>query len=331
MIERIDEILEKTVFEPWRTACQEAERPWMATGELRKEWARMAMSSDSDVALVGGLGLARVSRQSESEFEIVENYFNNIEETRLPPDTLAMVLLSGASPPHLFLQSFLTLKLMDEGGWNDPFCWGLFSSYVRHPHSSDMPFGKMFKDGVNGKMQYLARCNPLSKIDEGAGGSWVNALQCFKNPSLRSVTGGKTEIASLAKVLRVDTDPESLYKTIDTLCLEGAIEERLFNHPVLERGMKIKTIDHLDPDSKTIDFFSGGDDVSKIWRFYNPLLLPPWMMEKLDDEKSPLLYLGKLLSGMIPLHSYTGQGRSIVGRIAAGHPFLILDFKGGRE
>lgn len=327
---RLDKILDQAVFSPWRDACENATHPWRATPKLKADWAGMMRSGDPDTSLAGGLGLARVSLQDESEFEIVENYFNNFNDINISPDTLAMVLLSGASPPHLFMQSFLTLCLLDKEGWCDSFYWSLFSSYIRHPHSSKLPLSAMFQDGNSGKIQYLLKCNPLVAIGErSGGGNWDSALRCFRDQLTKDGSGFRTEIATLAKSIRADTDPRTLSKIIDTLCLDGVMESRLKKHPVIIRQSVVGEIDHSDPSSSSIAFFSGADDVSRIWRFYNPLLLHPWMMEKIDEDTNPLLYLGKLLCGMIPVPSYSGTEKATVNRISAGHPFLVLDFEGG--
>jgi len=327
MNSNIDSVLTEVVFDPWRKASENSDRPWRATPKLRREWHSMVLSADQDVSLAGAIALARVSLHEEHEFAVVENYFNNLDEVSIEPDTLAMVLLTGASPPHLFIQSFLTLRLLDQDGWNDSFYWSLFSSYIRHPHAAGLPYGKMFKDGKSGKIHYILKCNPLAPVDNDAPkGNWHSALRQFRGLKNDGFLCGKTEIAGIARILRADWSPQDLNKAIDKLCLDSVIEDQLFEHPVLTARESLGSIVHADPSSKVIDFFSGENCVSKIWRFYNPLLIPPWMMEKLDDKQTPLLYLGKLLCGMIPSPSYSGADKTVVNRISAGHPFLVLDF-----
>lgn len=332
MTAKLDDVLQESVFSPWKKLCQDSPFPWRATPDLRLEWRGMILSSESEVAMAGAIALSRTSRLSEEEFEEVENYFNNLGGGQISPETLAMVLLSGASPPHLFIQSFLTLCLLDQEGWGDSFYWSLFSSYVRHPHSAGLPVGRMFVDGQNGKIQYLLKCNPMDDTTGWASrGNWFSALRCFRKGEEELRAGRKTEIAVIAKSLRVDSNPTMLRKSIEVLCLDSVIERSLAEHPVLRTGGGCAEFDHTDPSRESIDFFSGSDDVSKIWRFYNPLLIPPWMMEPLDVKETPLLYIGKLLCGMIPRGTYSGPAKTVVGRILIGHPFLILDFEGSKE
>lgn len=327
MTSNIDPILTEAVFDPWRKSSENSDRPWRATPALRQEWYNMILSSDQAVSLAGAIALSRVSLHEEQEFAIVENYFNNLDEVSIEPDTLVMVLLSGASPPHLFIQSFLTLCLLDQDGWNDSFYWSLFSSYIRHPHAAGLPYAKMFKDGKNGKIHYMLKCNPLAQVDnETSAGNWHSALRQFRGLQASGCPFGKTEISGIARALRVDWSPQDLGNAIDKLCLDSVIEDQLFEHPVLTTGERLEEFEHADPSAKAIAFFSGENCVSRIWRFYNPLLIPPWMMEKPDDKQTPLLYLGKLLCGMIPSPGYSGSDKAMVSRISAGHPFLVLDF-----
>jgi hypothetical protein len=335
MKEELGDILQNAVFSPWEKNCKCEEEPWKAMESLRLEWQKMILSGDFCTALAGGIGLARVSGQTEHEHELTENYFNSLTDPKeLSLDTIAMILLTGASPPHIFLQSFLTTSLLSESGWGDSFYWSLLSSYVRHPHSTSLPLENMFDGEGGGRLRYLVKCNPEFSVRRGlggGGGSWLRALFDFKSDEIDVLEGGKTEIAGIARALRADIDPKILRRMIDSLCLDRIIEDRLKEHPVLQLNRTAGKIFHASPTLNNILFFGGGDDVSRIWRFYNPLLIFPWMMEKAEEAESGLLYLGKLLCGAIPASRYNGDGATVVNKIGNGHPFLLLDLAGSGE
>jgi hypothetical protein len=322
MIARTDTVLHDAVFAPWERACHSSEYPWRATPELRGEWMKMISSEDEAVSLAGAFGLARSTNLFDDEISAIETYFNNLTELDFSFDALSVALLSGGSPPHIFLQAFISCRLGGESTGMHPFYWGVFSSYVRHPHFSGIG-GEVGGDSKNtepSKIRYMLRCNPLAEPEkvEGLENPWFAALGIFQGAGERGAVG-KTEIASIANILRIDRGGTDLKKHIAALCLDPALERDALLHPGLSKGTA-PPIHHKDPNKNSIDFFSGSDPVSKVWRFYSPLLIYPWLMEVDQGDETPLTYLGKLLCGNVPAKPYSGKSSNLVARLAKAHP-----------
>jgi hypothetical protein len=202
-----------------------------------------------------------------------------------------------------------------------PFYWGIFSSYVRHPYCAGVVEGVAGDRTEPSKIRYMRRCNPLadSEGEEGAENPWFAALSIFKGGACRGAVG-RTEIASIAKVFRLDFGGQEMKNNIVSLCLDPTLESDALQHPSITKGAPAN-ICHKNPSKNTIDFFSGDDAVSKVWRFYNPLLIYPWLMEVDRGKDAPLSHIGQLLCGKINVRPYNGCSARLVGRLEEMHPF----------
>lgn len=316
-IRDLDIVLGDEVFGRWEASCGDAENPWEATQELRSRWGEMMSSGDRTAALAGAIGLSRAANLIPSETNSIEAFFNHIADEGVPPDVLLSVLLSGASPPHLFSQAFLGMGLL-EGQHLGSLYWRLLSSYLRHPHTAVFPIESLFPHDVAVKIKYLVNSNPARGLEYEHGGQWFSAQKSFRKG--RKVAGSiVTEIVGIGEALRSEDGGEIARNRILALCLEGVLEREFLEHPCISKGPAPK-FSPLCPDRRAIDYYAGGDAVSRVWRFYNPLLILPWLMETVEESCTPVSYLGRLLCGMVPSEPYSGPGQDVVGRISAGHP-----------
>lgn len=290
----LDKIFVAEVLEPWARSCETEEFPWRATPELRRSWLAMTTSPYLEEALCGAVALARTSSLAEEEREAVEEFFNRKEALcGNPPDLLSSMLLSGASPPHLFLQSFISLAFADH---SHPLLWDLFSRYLRHPSSAGFSRQSMFPPPEQPRVSFLLNANPLREVEAERLGVWGICQRQFKGPRRRPAPAAP-EPALAAHALRSDWGASELREWIRTACLPRPIEESLTAHPCLARPCPV--IDHRDPSSHAISFFSGPDPVSRVWRFYSPLLIKPWLMDP-SAAASDLERLGTLMLGALP-------------------------------
>lgn len=294
MSETLDKLFAEEVLNPWAKACARAHLPWRATPALRQNWLAMSISPVPEEALCGALALARVSCLEEGERDVVEAFFNQKDAIcERPPDLVAAMLLSGASPPHMFLQSFISLAFANT---SNPLIWDLFSRYLRHPSSSSFDRNLMFPPPALPRVAFLLNANPLREVEPSRLGVWGHCQEQFKGPRRRPDPSAPEPVMA-ANSLRTDWGSAELRDWLLTACLPHQLEESLSHHPCLRRPCP--ALDHKDPSSHAIDFFAGSDPVSKVWRFYSPLLILPWLMDP-SPPSSDLERMGTLMLGAVP-------------------------------
>lgn len=291
----LDSALAAEVLIPWEERCKDAGLPWLATDDLRNKWGKMILSQDETARFCGAFGLARCANLTAEEKGATEFYYNNWREGDIAPSVMATALLSGASPPHVFLQAYLGYMFWE--GVGDGY-WGLMSAYLRHPHCAVIPANQMFPEDAVLKIRYLLNAGAGRLIEFHDKGDWFEAQRIFKSRKYQPAAI-VTEIGCLAKALRVDWTGEGFLQLLKGLVLEPVFEDSLRNHPALSKGGAPR---HPagNPTREAIVYFSGDDPVSSIWRFYNPLLVFPWLTAPGLDLANPLVYAGAMLAGMVP-------------------------------
>jgi hypothetical protein len=254
----------------------------------------MTASTKPEEALCGALALSRASNLEEGERTVVENFFNEKSSLcGLQPDLVTSMLLSGASPPHLFIQSFISLAFADS---SHPLLWDLFSRYLRHPDSSAFNRASMFPPPELPRVSFLLDANPLREVKSDRLGVWGLCQRQFKGPRSRP-DPSSPEPVMVAHSLRTDWGSAELGEWLRTACHPRPLSEALASHPCLRHPCPF--VDHKDPSSHSIDFFSGSDPVSRIWRFYSPMLIKPWLMDPTPADNA-LEKLGTLMLGALP-------------------------------
>ncbi len=295
MTDRLDDIFSTAVLEPWQKACSDSPTPWAAPRSLRQYWREMTESSSVDEALCGALALIRTSSISDEERAIVERFFNKKDSLGdFSPLLVASMLLSGANLPHLFLQSYISLSLNDSSPLQ---IWELLSRYLRHPATALFEREKMFPLPPLPRVAFLLDANPLRPAGlDSKLGVWGTCQVQFKGPRSRP-SPSSPELVLLAHTLRCDWGSSELKEWLSNSCLPRRISTELSFHPCLSRPCP--HIDHLNPGIHAIEFFSGSDGVSRVWRFYNPLLILPWLMDP-TPASTELERIGCLMLGDIP-------------------------------
>ncbi len=308
MNNRLDTIFSEAVLTPWESQCSSSENPWTANSELKEEWLQMSRSSDPEISLCGALALSRTSDLAPSIADEMEQFFNNPDRlSGCTPSLVASILLSGASPPHLFLQSYIALGLSSSPSRG---LWSLFSSYIRHPHTASFESSRLFRSPPPPRIAFLLNANPLRDFSASGSGIWDRALDHFRAPR-KYVPPTEPEVVLLAHSLRVDWGSAELGSWIKSACFSREIKRGLICHPAL--ATPCPTVNHANPSIHAIAFFSGNDPVSKVWRFYNPLLIMPWLMDPGVHPETETEMLGTLTLGALP---------ALAGPLATKAPFV---------
>lgn len=295
MMEQLDDILCDEVLGPWKSECASAPYPWRATPGLRSKWRSMMRSGNRAEALCGALGLSRSSRLSEDESAGVEEFFNRKESTEfVDPWLVSSMLLSGATPPDIFLQSFLSLSLADS---TTPKSWALLSKYLRHPSTARFQAEKMFPPPPPPKVEFLLGANPKRTPTANHLGIWGQCQAQFNGPR-RSPSPSVPEQVLLAHAMRCDWGASELREWMRSARFARRLEDEMSGHPALQRPCP--AVDHSDPSIHAIAFFSGADPVSRVWRTYSPLLIMPWLMDVRPARPSHLELVGAMMLGSLP-------------------------------
>lgn len=297
-----DDLLIDVVLAPWQNACAAAEFPWQATPALRARWLGLIEDRDQDVALAGALGLARCAGLTARECAGVFDFFSRANEFPLPPVSLAAYLVTGASPSTLIWDLYCR-PLLAARQPPPTTVWHLVMAMLRHPCAGGFSHLIASDPDVGGlpHVSYGAACNPLMEDKSVAGeqkGVWWEALNVFHplQPRLAPAQMPAHPLLRFAYFLRVDFTSAEYQEASALLPLEDPFFFCHSFHPCLTQG-RAPNFDPRNPCRAALEFFGVEAPVAELWRFYNPLLIHPWLMESVGSQQDPGPYLGLLLLG----------------------------------
>jgi len=267
---------------------------------LRAKWCQETYSPDIIHGLGGAMGLARCSRLNEEEIYAINRFF--LENLKLPISQTLVVqfLLSGATPPLALFPTYFNPIL---GGdiIPPPIFWKLLAAFIRHPSYASLA-DQVGGIGIPGPfIRHLVMANPAQsqlRMDQYAmGHQWFRALfylRMTKQELPKVLPDG--ELETLGMLLRTDYTP----KEFAALCRSAFLnEETLFinsEHPCLQS--KAPAFDPSNPDTAALAYFSKNGLVCSIWRYLNPLLCLPWLVESISETQDAGAYLCLALIGM---------------------------------
>lgn len=285
-MKEIEAIFNKEVLGPWQESCKDARLPWNSTDKLRRKWLNM-MIGEPDMAVCGALGLTRCSNLEQKEIDAVEDFFSKQNEL-VPPQVLSVMLVTGGYLPKSFALGALQSQV-EEYGTTDLRLWNYVSMVFRHPSFSiqDNSFKGSYFD-------FLTAANPSTRFNLDFDNQWANALKIFKSKEKPSIP--TKSLSKFAYFMRSDFTKEEFWKETSIAFLDEPMFYVLIEHPCHYNG-EAPEYDPCSPTNDAIRFFSGNNQVSLSWRFYNPLLKLPWNFEFFDHSTSPGIFLSMLMFG----------------------------------
>lgn len=296
------DIFSRSVVDPWQKKCQEAEYPWMATPELRQEWLKGVSSKDANISLSMAIGLARCAQPSFEEFQALTLYFSNLPQNIIPDDLVLELLITGATPPLVLLDVVFTPHLSKKE-LPPPTFWSFYANYLRHPFLSQLAqvLLKKAPDILLKIAIYNLLANPAVPfqwpIPHEALSPWTHALKIFHpmhpKPDFASL---QTNLERFAFFMRCDHTQREFISLVEKNPLPKPFYFCQTDHPSLFQG-RPPLYDPWNPNKEALRYFGIESEVCALYRFYNPLLNYPWLVEDIIQTEHRGPFLGLLLMG----------------------------------
>jgi hypothetical protein len=289
------------VINPWKTACENAEYPWLATPELREKWMQGMESEDDITAFCSAVGVCRCAQLNEEEFLLANEVFFEFDSETYISVPILEILCTGASPPPALLKLF-----SNESQNSDALIKGtVIFMFLRHPYNSESAKNMPIKDAWGPFYSCIANpCNGFVPFEEKirdeegfADNPWVNALRIFHplNPRITDASLLKNELEKIALLLRCDFTKEEIRKLTSDIQLHPDYDSILTAHPCLFQG-PAPIFDAWNPLSAALRYFSQDSVVTRFQKIYNPLLQWPWQSYEDPFEEWPCV-MGGLIIG----------------------------------
>lgn len=324
---KLDSLMTREVMGPWQQECLDATHPWEATPALRTKWLDQLRTGDAVEALAGAIAISRCARLTDIELEAANRYFVTLESMPIAKALIYSFLLSGASPPLAIYPTYFNPILCANESPPAGF-WDLFASFVRHPFYANLG-SLVLNIGLPGPfVPYLIMTNPAGApkfLPAFQDDIWFRSLFYFRIRKTELPSEPQAELSEMAILLR--TDATRLEHT--RRCREAALDESLLfiqtEHPCLFQGAAPE-FDPTNPDRDAIRYFGADGGVCSVWRYHNPLLNYPWLVDNIAETDRGGIYLALSLLGMPvtssrshPVYDSTGL-RSLLDT----HPSSVL-------
>lgn len=318
----IDTELTNEVMAPWHDECREADFPWMATPRLRAKWRTMASSTCSVTSFVGAFGLCRAADLSYDERMAVERFFYSYDGSVVSHNATLLAMFTGASLAHAYCQTSLSARIPKPGSAHEHLggLISLVSNYLRHPDSARLPLAELLPDADIKTLWYAAAANPLTPPPIAGTDDWELALRIFKTSG--GIDGKFSDFHVFAHLLRATHTGEYVRKKLRASLLIQPYASVIEVHPALSRG-PCPDFEHENPRRVAISYFSMvTNPFCAIWRFYNPLLISPWIMNVVDPKQNAGVLAGVTLLGSPALDAdmVKGQGFPDLSSRLRNHP-----------
>jgi hypothetical protein len=326
-----DAVFSELVLWPWQKACLDADHPWQGTPDLKSKWRACINDEDPCVSLCGALGLSRCSSLDSPDELLINEYFRAPKDEVVPTAVLLMLLLTGGTPPVVIWEAFLA-SLFKPDIFTEPPYWHYLSALLRHPRMKTLAEASLKNVSTIPFQNFICHLNPMIEPSFDPSffsghRAWFEAVRVFhpmrKRMPLERIPDG--DLARFAYFLRTDFDQDEFRGATRSILLEEPFFFAQLHHPCAHQG-RAPSFDPLNPSKEALEYFSTETPVCSLWRFYNPLLTSPWMMEDVASTRKEGLYMGLLLLGFPSMES---AGHSVFDRaslrpLIETHPSWVL-------
>lgn len=282
---------------PWHEECRGEQFPWMATPSLREKWSLMVGASCPMTAYVGAFALCRTADLTREERGIVESFFIAYDGSVASHNATILAMLTGASLAHGYCQTSIHSRIPSIVT-DTPKTFGLLGlicNYLRHPDSANLPLGDLFTKEDIRIFWYASSANPRTPAPANPTNDWDVALSYFKNEPPPPPKAADFYV--FAHLLRVTHTSDYIKRTLRATPLQQPYASVISMHPGLTKG-PCPQFQHENPDRAAISYFSSTlNPFCAIWRFYNPLLIPPWILNTVDPKQNAGVMAGVALAG----------------------------------
>lgn len=292
------------VFFPWEEACHTQEFPWEATPALRRQWAKLLVSSERLDREVGFLALSRCSNLSNEEKDSLIGFWKEGKDFEHIPSAAALrLLLSGASP-HESLFNIYFADLAPDHVAGNPVTKTLLGMLCRHPGLGHLAqvlseVTRMYCLGFDWGLNPSIPVEPLRKLAQDRS-PWMRAA-AMVNPGLPfdealAMADPQMGLDYIGLSLRPEITPQHWEKINSVYFPEEPFMFVMLEHPAAQ-GKTPPALNWLNPSNEAIQYFSHQTFCGALWRWWNPLLTMPWLSDQLSDITEPGVLLSFLIYG----------------------------------
>lgn len=268
--------IREEVIAPWHEACRESNTPWEVPDGLMVRWEEKMWSELPLSCVTGAFGLLRASNTPRHLVcQCERQLLLHIQGLEMSPLSFCRILLSGGSPPPNLVFSILDANCRKECVTAEALI--LVTQALKHPCLAAPPPSR-----AKPEMEFYLRfrSGDFSGFAESFG-SWTSACATLHAPNPPPLESLDSPLERLALCFRFDRSP-----TIsETISLPGDWHGLVRGHPARNRS-PLATFQRANPSAAAIRFFSGADYISGLWRYCNPLLIAPWLVEAVTPEAS---------------------------------------------
>jgi hypothetical protein len=210
-----------------------------------------------------------------------------------------------------------------------PGFWVFYANFLRHP-----TLGSLAQEAFEQTKEFLFGhyccflnpCFDPSKavIDATVmNNPWFDAIKIFHThlprPDYSDISHDKLQ--QFAYLLRLDTDKEDFKKLSREILLDDPFFLAQLHNPLATQG-NAPQFDHANPHIEALRYFGTDSLVCGLWRYYNPLLHFPWMIDDISEIKDSGIYLGLLLFGMpaFEANTFSCYNNSFINKLIHQHP-----------
>lgn len=311
----LDEAFLNEVVSPWNKLSRGFERPWEAHERVLDKWSEGLCSSDPLRRFVSAVGTFRCVNGHDLHFEGTRALAETADIVGIDVLTLIDLLLCGATLPEEFLLALFTAELPRPSSR----LLGLYCRFLRHPG------GSAEKSTLPDPLGFFAALNPKTAFDGMDDyGDWGAGVRNFRSRTPNPKPTEAMEI--IGTLLRCDVGPGEIRRLIAHETFPAQCIPVFIDHPVLSANAA-PVFQPENPSLAAISYFYRPDPVCSLWRYWNPLLCSPWLLDSVSPcEDAGLLCAAGILGAPVSLMNLPkgAADSDLLRRLLNTHPSMIL-------
>ena len=300
-----DETYTRLVEQPWK--AEDSESPWTPSQRLKNTWCKTIREvGPSEIeSLAAAVGLARSAGLSFDESDLVDAYFQYPFPPRVIPDVIALLLVTGASPPPILWQAYFAPNLALNP--HPISVWLLLAWYLRNPASSGMAEEVLRQYSVSPRNEtehflvWQSLLNPLVRSKETSPLLWHQLAEMF-NPRTELIRYN-AQSSALAYAWQMRWHRANIQAS--TSLKRSKTFSPMLGQRELADDRFLPVEDLYRPKRSTIQWVNQAKTVGEVWQFYNPLLQWPWEAPKVPRPSSPAFGFALAIAGHPPYSGFT--------------------------
>lgn len=260
-------IIQENYLPVWQARNMDAEFPWILPADLKDAWVRNVKDGSIN-SLAAAIMLSRSAGLDDDTRAFLETYYlREMGDPPIPADTLAAVLLAGATPPWRWIASFLQFANQAISSARVELLW----KSLRHP---DAPVPLI--ESSQSPLRFPASLHPDADVPDDPWGQAAASL-CGK------CAPPETELGRMAGFLLCNVDSVAITDRIQYTPVPLIFTAT--SHPGRSMGPS-PPVNPRCPSMEAIRYFTSNYSVCAIHRYLHPLLVQPWQMTVIEPPQT---------------------------------------------